>query len=111
MKTGLGNRSAVAIVASVIVLFAALGGPSPAASQLSSQQVVDNDIRSQAVQAGLAASANELTSSLASADLRVLFNVNYCDGPALVTQTHTAYPGSAPTNLHNLRASSSLPAC
>ena len=73
--------------------------------------MIDNDIQSQAVRAGLAASADVLNRSIASADLRVLFNVNYCNGPALVTRTHTAYPGSATTHLHNLRASSSVPAC
>jgi len=107
MKTGLSNRFTLATVVSVM----ALGGPSYPASQASSHQTIDNDIQRQAVRAGLAASAGVLNRSRASADLPVLFNLNYCNGPALVTRTHIAYPGSATTHLHNVRASSSLPAC
>ena len=108
---GLRNRFTFPNLVSVIALFVAVGGPSYAASQASSQQTVDNSTRSQDLRAGQLTSAGALTRSIASADLPVLFNVNYCDGPALVTRTHTAYPGSATTHLHNLRASSSLSAC
>ncbi len=111
MLTGPRNRFTFPNVVSVIALFVALGGPSYAASQASSQQTVDNSIQSQDLRAGQVTSADALNRSIASADLPVLFNVNYCDGPALVTRTHTAYPGSATTHLHNLRASSSVPAC
>ena len=111
--TGLRNRFTFPNLVSLIALFVALGGPSYAASQAGGQQTVDNSIRDQDLRAGQVTSAGALTRSIASADLPVLFNVNYCDGPALVTRAHTAYPGSATATayLHNLRASSSVPAC
>ena len=109
--TGLRNRFTFPNLVSVIAVFVALGGPSYAASRAGSEQMVNNGIRSQDLRAGQVTSADALSRSIASTDLPVLFNVNYCDGPALVTRTHTAYPGSATTHLHNLRASSSLPAC
>ena len=109
--TGLRNRFAFPNLVSVIALLVALGGSSYAASQASSQQTANHTIQSQDLRAGQVTSADALNRSITSADLPVLFNVNYCDGPALVTRTHTAYPGSAPAHLHNLRASSSVPAC
>ena len=111
MLTGLRNRFKFPNLVTVIALFVALGGPSYAASRANDQQTVNDSMRSQDLRAGQVTSADALNRSIASADPPVLFNVNYCDGPALVTRTHTAYPGSATTHLHNLRASSSLSAC
>jgi hypothetical protein len=110
MKTGLSIPFTCATVVSVIALFVALGGSFGAASRASRQQTID-DIRAQALRAGQVASADVLNRSIASTDLPALFNVNYCSGPALVTRAQTAFPGSAVTPLHNLRASSSLPTC